>query len=381
MASKTWIKKYEQAFASRVDAVGARAFGLGRQALVILLKALGVESGNKIGVCAFTCLSVAEAVKVTGAIPVYLDVDENLCIDPNEILKYPVGSLKTVILQHTFGVPGRLDELLSACERVGASVIEDCAHSFGCYWKGVPLGRFGKGAIYSFQWGKPYTTGQGGILTVNSESLLSEVDKQIQMWAVPPTTKSEYFLSIKRIIFNLVGSSRLQNYLRYAVRRLRASGLVKNPFELPDNFECYKGYIKFMGEMTAKAGLKKINNWDKLEKLRRHNCKAIEEQLKKMGLAIWPKQATSNITMLRYPLLISNKTEILNKAQQMGLDIAGWYNTPVHPLEAAYLEKVNYKNGSCPHAENMISKLVHFPTGYGVNQKIINSMLNVITND
>jgi len=56
--------EYEKAFCELVNATGARAFGLGRQALVILLRALGVNPGDKVGVCGFTCLSVAEAVKV-----------------------------------------------------------------------------------------------------------------------------------------------------------------------------------------------------------------------------------------------------------------------------------------------------------------------------
>jgi perosamine synthetase len=374
-------KKYEQVFADHVEALGARAFGLGRQSLVILLKALGVGSGDKIGVCAFTCLSVAEAVKVTGAVPVYLDVDENLCIDPNEILKHPVSSLKVVILQHTFGIPGRLDELLSSCEKVGALVVEDCAHSFGCYWEGVPLGKFGKGAIYSFQWGKPYTTGQGGILTVNSEQLLSEVDKQIEMWAMPADTKSECILSLQRFVYNLVGNSRIQNHLRYAFRKLRDLDLVKGSFELNGNFELYKGYVRFMGEITAKAGLKKLANWHKLQQLRRQNCYMIEQHLKRAGLVLWPKPKGSDVTMLRYPLLVSNRTKIIKAAQKKKLDIAGWYDTPVHPLEGAALEKVNYYKGTCPNAENMINKLIHFPTGYGINQKTIESMVTIITNE
>ena len=127
-------KKYEEEFCQFVDAGGARAFGLGRHALVILLKALGIMQDDKIGVCGFTCLSVIEAIKVCGAIPVYLDVDEHLCIDPQKILQQGKNSLKAVILQHTFGNPGRLEQLLNACGKIGAKVIEDCAHSLGCTW-------------------------------------------------------------------------------------------------------------------------------------------------------------------------------------------------------------------------------------------------------
>ena len=178
MADK-YRTEYEIAFNKYVGAVGTRAFGLGRHALATLLKALEVHEGDKVGVCSFTCLSVIEAIKVCGATPVYLDVDEHLCIDPQEILRQEPGALKVVILQHTFGNPGQLEQLLVTCDRIGARVVEDCAHSLGCSWNDKQLGQWGEGAIYSFQWGKPYTTGQGGMLTVNSTHLLDKVDQQI----------------------------------------------------------------------------------------------------------------------------------------------------------------------------------------------------------
>ena len=269
--------KYEEAFCRLVGAEGARAFSLGRQALVILLKALGVNTGSRVGVCSFTCLSVAEAVKVCGAVPVYLDVDEHLCIEPQEILQQQAGSLKVVILQHTFGIPGRLERLLSACKKIGAKVVEDCAHSLGCSWKGQPLGKFGEGAIYSFQWGKPYTTGQGGMLTVNSRELLDKVDHQIRLCALPASVKQELILECQRRVYSVLGGSKLQSYLRYAYCKLRDIGLVKGSFKLKSGFRFYRGYVRLAGEMTAKAGLKQLENWPKLKRLRRETVELVEE--------------------------------------------------------------------------------------------------------
>ena len=231
-----WQKKYEEEFCKSVDAQGARAFGRGRHALVILLKALGVKEGDKIGLCSFTCLSVVEAVKVCGAIPVYLDVDEYLCIDPQEILIQDNGSLKAVILQHTFGNPGRLEELLTACGKIGAKVVEDCAHSLGCSWNSKKLGKFGEGAIYSFQWGKPYTTGQGGMLTVNSRQLLDKVDRQIEASAAPASIKSELVLACQRRVFAILSRTKLECHLRYSYSRLRNMLLTKRISLLKDNF-------------------------------------------------------------------------------------------------------------------------------------------------
>ncbi len=371
-------KKYEVVFSEMVGTADARAFGLGRQALVILLKALGVNAGDKIGVCSFTCLSVAEAVKVCGAIPVYLDVDEHLCINPQEILRQEDGSLKVVILQHTFGIPGRLEELLSACKKIGARVIEDCAHSLGCSWKGERLGKFGEGAIYSFQWGKPYTTGQGGMLTVNSENLLDEVDRQIGELSLLACTKAELTLECERRVYSVMGGSKFENYLRYIYGRLRDVGFVKGSFKLQNKFHLYRGYVRFAGEMMAKAGLKQLKNWPKLKQLRRQNTEMIEEHFSKAGLALWPKPDEADVTMLRYPILTPHKSRIIERARKQKLDIAGWYMSPVHPLQGDDLAKVNYHSRNCQRAEYMISQLVHLPTGLTLSRQSLESMAKII---
>lgn len=376
--SNRWRKEYEEAFGEEVGATGAWAFGLGRQALVILLKALGVNAGDKIGVCSFTCLSVVEAVKVCEAIPVYLDVDEHLCIAPQEILRREAGSLRVVILQHTFGIPGRLEELLAACKKIGAKVVEDCAHSFGCSWKGKPLGKFGEGAIYCSQWGKPYSTGQGGMLTVNSEELRDEVNQWIEELALPACKKSELVLECQRRVYSILGGPKLQDYLRYMYVKFRDRGLVKGSFRLDCDFRLYRGYVRFAGEMTAKVGLKQLENWPKLMQLRRQNTQMIEEHFRKAGLALWPRPGLANVTMLRYPILTINKSKILEQAGKQKLDVAGWYMSPVHPLTGKDLRKVDYENGSCQRVEEMISRVVHLPTGLLLSERKIETMVKII---
>jgi dTDP-4-amino-4,6-dideoxygalactose transaminase len=372
--------KYQEKFSEFVGTFSARAFGLGRQALVILLKAIGVKPGDRVGVCSFTCLSVLEAIKVCEALPVYLDIDEYLCIDPKSILSQPTNSLKVIVLQHTFGSPGKLDILLSVCKKIGAKVVEDCAHSFGCFWKGQPLGQFGEGAIYCSQWGKPYSTGQGGMLTINSERLLKEVDRQIENWASSASKKSELILECQRKFYAILNGLELENSIRNAYINLRDFGFVKGSFNLNCDFHLYGDYIRFMGEMTAQAGLEQLKNWPKLQQLRRENTEMIEALFCEQKLALWPKPAEADITMLRYPVIVSNKSEILRQARKHRLDIGGWYMSPVHPLQGAELTKVDYEIGRCQNAENMISRLVHLPTGGGVNKKKLKAMVEIISN-
>jgi dTDP-4-amino-4,6-dideoxygalactose transaminase len=362
-----WRRKYEEAFSRFADAQGTRAFGLGRHALAILLKALDVNTGDKIGVCAFTCLAVVEAVKVIGAIPVYLDIDEHLCIDPQEILIQDAGSLKVVILQHTFGNPGRLEQLLAACSKIGAKIIEDCAHSLDCRWNNQKLGTFGECAI-----------GQGGMLTVNSSRLLEKVDRQIERFVAPASKKSDFILTCLRRAYHPFSQSRLDCYLGYNYSRLRSMLHFRGKSFLKGGFPALPGYPRLAGEMKAKAALTQLENWPKLQQIRLQNTAMIEQYFSDAGLSLWPREVQADITMMRYPLRVYKKWEIVHRAGIRGLDIAGWYSSPVHPLGASDLAKVDYHTGCCPRAEATIGRLVHLPTGPSLNKHKLEAMMKII---
>lgn len=374
-------EEYEKAFSEYVDTLGARAFSRGRQGLMILLKALGVNEGDKVGVCGYTCIAVVEAIKLCGAKPVYFDVDEHLCIEPQEILRQKVGYLKVVILQHTFGVPGRLGQLLSGCDKIGAKVVEDCAHSLGCSWKGEPLGKFGEGAIYSFELGKPYTTVQGGILTVNSKELLDEVDRQIEVLALPASTLSELLLECDRRICPIMNRSKLRRYLRYMYWKPRGIKLLKGPSMVAREFRLTHGYVRLLGEMTARAGLRQLEVWPKLKQTRRENTEMIEEHFRKAGLALWPRPDKAEVTMMRYPVSTGNKAGVLKQGSRQNLDIAGLFMTPVHPLQGDDLAKVDYQSGMCPKSESMLRQLVYLPTGLTFNKQNLEAMMKIICNN
>lgn len=369
--------EYEKAFADMVGAHGARATVLGRQALAVLLKAVGVQPGDKVGVCAFTCLSVIEAVIAAGARPFYLDVDETLCIAPESILKLKTDALKVILLQHTFGNPGKLDRLLNACKTVNAIVLEDCAHALGCTWKGTPLGQFGLGAIYSFQLGKPYTTGQGGMITVNSEQLLRNVDAILSEVAVHQSFFSSVVQEIQRSVFSLLCGTPIEVKLRHVVRSVRRRRRTEMCAAVQDWVQ-QKGYVQRLGYLTAKAGLRQLKKWPDTMNLRRRNTALIEQLFLQHDIPLWPKQEPADITYLRYPVRVSRKAELLNEASELSLDMAGWYCSPVHPLETAALAEIGYCEGMAPDAEECIQRVVHLPTGHGATSAGLQSMVRLL---
>ncbi len=354
--------EYEAAFRRLVGAAGARAFSRGRHGLVILLKALGVGPGDRVGVCGYTCVTVVAPVKLCGATPVYLDVDEHACIDPEVLAREAPGSLKVVILQHTLGIPGRLDELVRQCSRIGARIIEDCALALGCSWNGIPLGKFGDGAIYSFGWGKPYTTGWGGMLTVNSGALLRSVDAEISKWALPERCAGELSFEWQRRIYAAFVKARRDVLLNLIFPELCRLGLISNPREHGRDFRLRRGYVRLSGERTCLAGLRQIEAWRRNMETRRENTKRIEDRLRAAGVPLWPIPAEADTTLLAYPILTPRKTRVLAEARRRRLDISGGFDRPVYPLPGKDLAEVDYVSNNCPRAERLARHLVCIPT-------------------
>ena len=102
--------------------------------------------------------------------------------------------------------------------------------------------------------------------------------------------------------------------------------------------------------------------------------------LEQNNIPIWQRSENAKIIILRYPIFVENKNEILQIAAQKNLDIAGWYDSPVHPLKNDDLVKVNYAKGMAPDAEKYIEKLIHLPT-CNVTEEDLELMINTICNE
>ena len=216
------------------------------------------------------------------------------------------------------------------------------------------------------------------MLTVNSTQLLDRVDQQILESATATSVKSELILEFERHVYSILGKSRLEVCLRHNYSRFRNARLTKGGSFLKGAFPSYSGYIKLAGRTYSKSRAETIEELARTATDKTNNIAMIEEYFKKAGLLLWPKQSEANVTMLRYPLLVRKKSEIVNQAGKQGLDIAGWYSSPVHPLQEDDLAKVGYCKGSCRKAEAMINQLIHLPTGRSLNEHRLEAMIEII---
>ncbi|MBE1298018.1 DegT/DnrJ/EryC1/StrS family aminotransferase [Phycobacter azelaicus] len=156
----------EREFADQVGAKYCLAVASGGYALATALRAVGVGHGDRVLTNAFTLAPVPGSIAAVGATPVYVDVTEDLTIDLED-LTAKAGQAKVLMLSHMRGHLCDMDRLMEICNAAGIIVIEDCAHTMGAEWNGVPSGRHGAIGCYSCQTYKHVNSGEGGLLVTD----------------------------------------------------------------------------------------------------------------------------------------------------------------------------------------------------------------------
>ena len=153
----------EEEFAAQVGAKYCLALASGGVAMTTALRASGVKPGDRVLTNAFTLAPVPGAIAAVGAVPVYVEVTESLVIDLDD-LEAKIGQADVLLLSHMRGHICDMERCMDICNAAGVTVIEDCAHTMGAAWDGVPSGRWGAFGCYSTQTYKHVNSGEGGLL-------------------------------------------------------------------------------------------------------------------------------------------------------------------------------------------------------------------------
>ncbi|MGB0868631.1 MAG: LegC family aminotransferase [Flavobacteriales bacterium] len=187
-----FVNTFEEEVAKYVGVKHAVVCVNGTNALQMSMIALGVEQGDEVITQPLTFIATANAISYLKAHPVFVDVDrDTMGLSPKALEKYLSENtevinnvcinkntgrkIKACIPMHTFGFGCRIDEIQSICEKYSIELIEDAAESLGSVYKGKHLGTFGKLGAISFNGNKIITTGGGGIIVTNDESLAKRI--------------------------------------------------------------------------------------------------------------------------------------------------------------------------------------------------------------
>ena len=183
-----FVDLFEQKIAEYTAAKQAVVCVNGTNALHIALKLSGVEKGDEVITQPLTFIATTNAIVYAGAVPVFVDVDKDtMGLSPKSLEQFLQANaelranecyhkqtnrrIKACMPMHTFGHACRIEEIMDICERYHIEVVEDAAEAMGSYYKGKHLGSFAKIGAISFNGNKTITTGGGGVILTNDETI------------------------------------------------------------------------------------------------------------------------------------------------------------------------------------------------------------------
>ncbi|QNK59536.1 DegT/DnrJ/EryC1/StrS aminotransferase family protein [Paenibacillus sp. PAMC21692] len=161
----------EKLYSNRLGVQYCLGVNAGTSALVVALIGAGIGPGDEVIVPAYTYIATAAAVLIARAVPVIVDVDDTLTMDPQALEAAITPYTKAVIPVHMRGVPCQMDEIMAVATKHNLIVIEDVAQANGGSYKGKALGSIGNAGCFSFQQYKLVTAGEGGMLVTNDPSI------------------------------------------------------------------------------------------------------------------------------------------------------------------------------------------------------------------
>ncbi len=154
----------------------ALAVSNGSAAILAALAASGIGTGDEVICPPFTYIATIEAVLMLGALPVFAEIDETLCLSANGIKKAITPKTKAVCLVHMCGGNANMDEIMAVVKQHNLILVEDAGQAFAASYKGTSTGLFGNAGAYSFDFFKIATAGEGGILVTNDEATYKFAD-------------------------------------------------------------------------------------------------------------------------------------------------------------------------------------------------------------
>ncbi|MBK6827077.1 MAG: DegT/DnrJ/EryC1/StrS family aminotransferase [Chitinophagaceae bacterium] len=169
-------KELEAAICSTFGCQYAQLTSSGTAALTTALSVLGIGYGDEVITPAFTFVASFEAVLSVGAVPVLVDVDDTLTLNPDAVRKAITPKTKAIMPVHMCGSMADMDALVAICKEHNLILLEDACQSIGGSYKGKQLGTIGDAGTFSFDYVKTMTCAEGGVVMTNREDVYIKSD-------------------------------------------------------------------------------------------------------------------------------------------------------------------------------------------------------------
>lgn len=353
----------------------ACSFNSGRSALLAILKSLNIDPGLEIILQSFTCVAVPDAILWAGLKPVFVDIDEkNLGINVEDLEKKITQKTKAVIVQHTFGIPANLDQILAIAKKHNLIVIEDCAHALGVRYKSKLLGSFGDFAFFSFGRDKMISAVFGGMATTRNKTFAQNLKKYQQSLEEPSWLWTFYQLIFNPLMFIIVQTY----YFLYFGKLIHFLSIKLNLFSkavAPGEKKGYKPKY-FPKKMAPQLAILALFQLKRIESFNNHRLaltKIYQDQLKSMPLEFF----NFNVPFLRFIVFTKDRDKIKNFMLRFNIFLDSWYDAPVAPKDTDF-SAISYKIGSCPVAEKLSKLALNLPTNPNLSEADAKSVVTRI---
>jgi perosamine synthetase len=354
------LAAYEGAFAAVAGTRFATSLATARVGLFAVLRGLHVGRGDEVLLQAPTHVVVANAIRYTGARPVYVDcLRSNWNIDLADAERKVTPRSRVLVLQHSFGIPADLDAACDFAERHGLVLVEDCVHALGARWRGRPVGSFGRAAIFSTEETKIISTTMGGMVVTDDPAMGAHC-KAFQEACTPPPQRLVARYLLKFVAYHVL----TQPTVHALTRTLYELAGRRQPLPTPTTQSELAGgprpdYEQSLSAAQAALGLRQLHRLEANLRHRRRIAGIYDERLRARGWDVPAVPHPAQPSWVRFPVAVPDREEAL-AALAPHTVVGRWFSSVLE--EATSRGTHDYERGSCPVAEWAAAHLVNLPT-------------------
>ena len=328
-----FVDLFEQKVAEYTAAKYAVVCVNGTNALHIALKISGVEEGDMVITQPLTFIATTNAIVYAGAVPAFVDVDKDtMGLSPTSLERFLQDNtqlhngvcyhkqtgrrIKACLPMHTFGHACRIEEILAICEHYHIAVVEDAAEAMGSYYKAKHLGTFAKIGAISFNGNKTITTGGGGMILTNDETIAHRAK-------------------------HLTTQAKLPHAWEFVHDEI--------------------GYNYRMPNINAALGVAQLEQLDGFLVNKRATAEAYKAYFEKQGIAFFEERADEHCNYWLNAIILKDKEErnaFLTEANAQGV-----MSRPIWQLMNRLPMFVNCERGNLSNAEWLEARVVNIPSG------------------
>ncbi len=366
-------KELEDEFKQYLEVKYAISFNSGRSALYAILRALGASKGS-ILLQAFTCNAAINPVLWAKMSPVYVDCNTKTYNIDIEDLKQKIAEnpdAKILMIQHTFGQPANMDEIMFIVRQNGLMLIEDSAHALGAEWNGQKIGTFGKAGFFSFSRDKVISCVYGGMAVTDDPDLAeklrlsqSEFGMPNLFWIKQQLLHPILLHFIILPVYNFLNLGKLFLILSQWLHVLSKAVHWKEKRGLKPNY--------FPRAMPNALSILALNQFTKLDKFYNHRKKISNyyaENLKGTKFILPAENSLIKQSYLRFTVQHPKAHEIIYDSwHKQNILLGDWYTTPIAPHDTKPAE-MRYKTGMCKNAEWLSRRTLNLPTHINISMK------------